>query len=113
DEGETPEHVAQRETQEETGLDLVGPLVPISCMLPATGSYDEVVWLYCGRVDARLAGGVHGLAEEHEDIRVIVKTIPEVEAMLDAGEIGNAHALVLLYWLLRHRERLRRQWPAG
>ncbi len=113
DEGETPAEVARRETGEETGLDLTGALLPIQCMLPATGSYDEAVWLFCGRVDARRAGGVHGLAEEHEDIRVIVKTIPELEAMLDAGQIESAHALVSLYWLLRHRDRLRREWPGG
>ncbi len=65
DEGETPAEVARRETGEETGLDLTGALLPIQCMLPATGSYDEAVWLFCGRVDARRAGGVHGLAEEH------------------------------------------------
>ncbi len=113
DEGETPAEVARRETGEETGLDLTGALLPIQCMLPATGSYDEAVWLFCGRVDARRASGVHGLAEEHEDIRVIVKTIPELEAMLDAGQIESAHALVSLYWLLRHRDRLRREWPGG
>jgi ADP-ribose diphosphatase len=113
DTDEPPEAVARRETREETALALIGELVPIQCVLPAVGSFDEVVWLYCGRIDARAAGGVHGLAAEHEDIRVVVKTIPEVEAMLAAGQIESAHALVGLYWLLRHRDRLRREWPAG
>jgi ADP-ribose pyrophosphatase len=113
DSDEPPEAVAAREIGEETGLAAIGPLVPIQCMLPACGSFDEVVWLYCGRVDASAAGGVHGLAEEHEDIRVIVKTIAEVEAMLDAGRIESAHTLIGLYWLLRHREGLRREWRAG
>jgi ADP-ribose pyrophosphatase len=72
-----------------------------------------VVWLYCGRVDSRQAGGIHGLAEEHEDIRVMVKTIAEVEAMLDEGRIESAHTLIGLYWLLRHRERLKRDWAAA
>jgi ADP-ribose pyrophosphatase len=110
DSDETPEEVARRETREEANLELQGKLLPIQCVMPAVGSFDEVVWLYCGRVDAGAAGGVYGLAEEHEDIRVLVKTIPEVEAMLDAGEIESAHSLVTLYWLLRHRERLRREW---
>jgi ADP-ribose pyrophosphatase len=111
--GETPEEVARREAREEAGLDPVGPLLPIQVMLPASGSYDETVFLFCGRVDARGAGGIHGLAEEHEDIRVVVKTVREVEAMLDAGQVESSHTLVSLYWLLRHRDRLRRQWPAG
>jgi ADP-ribose pyrophosphatase len=113
DKGEPPEAVAAREIREETGLAAIGPLVPIQRMLPACGSLDEVVWLYCGRVDSRAAGGIHGLAEEHEDIRVIVKTMAEVEAMLDAGHIESAHTLVGLFWLLRHHERLRREWSRG
>ena|SRR5579863_9427520 len=113
DTDETPEEVARRETREEADLDLIGDLVPIQCVLPAVGSFDEVVWLFCGRVDAQGAGGVHGLAEEHEDIRVAVRTIPEIEAMLAAGAIESAHALVGLYWLLRHRDRLRQEWLKG
>jgi ADP-ribose pyrophosphatase len=70
------------------------------------------VMLFCGRVDSTLAAGVHGLAEEHEDIRVIVKPVAEVEALLDAGAIENGHTLIGLYWLLRHRDRLRRLWSA-
>lgn len=111
--GETPEQVAIREVHEETGLDLMGAIVPIQRMLPACGSFDEVVWLYCGRIDARGAGGVHGLAEENEDIRVVVKTIAEVEAMLEAGAIESSHTLISLYWLLRHRERLKKEWPGA
>lgn len=110
DNGEPPETVARREALEEAGLEVKGPLVPIQSMLPACGSFDEVVWLYCGRVDASGAGGVYGLAEEHEDIRVVVKPIAEIAAMLDAGCIDSAHTLISLYWLLRHRDRLRREW---
>ena len=87
--------------------------MPIQVILPATGSYDEAVSLFCGRVDCRGAAGVHGLAEEQEDIRVVVKTLAEVEAMLDAGQIESAHTLICLYWLLRHRDRLRALWVAG
>lgn len=110
---ETPEQVARREVREETGLEALGPLIPIHTVLPATGCLDEVVWLYCARVDSGQAGGVHGLAEEHEDIRVLVKTIPEIEAMLESGQIENGHALVALYWLLRHRPRLQQEWGAA
>jgi ADP-ribose pyrophosphatase len=110
DKGETPEAVARREAVEEAGLEVIGPLVPIQSMLPASGSFDEVVWLYCGRVDAGGAGGIYGLAEEHEDIRVVVKTIGEIAAMLDQGRIESSHTLISLYWLLRHRDRLRREW---
>lgn len=110
--GETPETVAIRETREESGLELIGAPVPIQCYLPSTGDSDESVFLYCGCVDSRLAQGVHGLPDEHEDIRVIVKTMSEIEQLLDTGAIENGHTLVALYWLLRHRARLRQMWGA-
>lgn len=110
DTDETPEEVARRETREEANLDLIGPLVPIQRMMPATGSFDELVWLFCGRVDSHNAAGLYGLADEHEDIRVVVKTLAEAEAMLDAGAIESSHTLISLNWLLRHRTRLRAEW---
>jgi ADP-ribose pyrophosphatase len=112
DTDEAPEAVASRETQEETGLSLIGEPVMIQPYLPSAGGSEESVTLFCGRVDSTLAAGVHGLAEEHEDIRVVVKPVAEVEALLDAGAIENGHTLIGLYWLLRHRDRLRRLWRA-
>jgi ADP-ribose pyrophosphatase len=109
-ENETPEEVALRETREESNLEPLGPLVPIQRILPASGTLDEVIWLYCARVDSTNAAGLYGLADEHEDIRIVVKTMAEAEAMLDSGEIESAHTLIALYWLLRHRERLRSEW---
>ena len=66
--------------------------------------------LFCARVDSAAAAGVHGLTEEHEDIRVVVKTLAEIEPMLDAGTIESGHTLIGLHWLLRHRDSLRRLW---
>jgi ADP-ribose pyrophosphatase len=113
DTDETPEMVAIRETREETGLGLIGEPIVIQRYLPSAGGSDESVVLFCGRVDCTLAAGVHGLLEEHEDIRVAVKTLAEIEAMLDAGAIESGHTLIALYWLLRHRDRLQQLWAAG
>jgi ADP-ribose pyrophosphatase len=112
DTDETPEAVAIRETHEETGLTLIGEPIRIQRYLSSSGNSDEGVVLFCGRVDSAAAGGVHGLPEEHEDIRVVVKTLAEIEALIDAGAIESGHTLIGLYWLLRHRDRLRRLWPA-
>jgi ADP-ribose pyrophosphatase len=112
DTGETPEAVAIREMQEETGLPLIGDPLRIQRYLPSAGGSDESVVLFCGRVDASAAEGVHGLPDEHEDIRVVVKTLAEIEVMLDAGTIESGHTLIGLYWLLRHRDRLRQRWAA-
>jgi ADP-ribose pyrophosphatase len=110
DTDETPREVAIREAREETGLALIGEPVLIQRYLSSTGNSDEAVVLFCGRVDSTVAAGVHGLPEEHEDIRVVVKTLAEVEALLDAGALESGHTLIGLYWLLRHRDRLRQLW---
>lgn len=110
DSDEAAPAVAIRETREETGLAILGAPVPIQRYLPSPGGSDESVALFCGRVDSTLAEGVHGLAEEGEDIRVAVKPLAEIEALLDTGAIENGHTLIALYWLLRHRDRLRQLW---
>jgi len=89
---------------------VIGELVPIQRYVPMPGNSDETITLYCGRVDASRAGGVYGVPEEHEDIRVVVKPLAELEAMLDAGQIETGHTLICLYWLLRHRDELRQKW---
>ena len=112
DTDETPEEVALRETREETGLTVVGEPIRIQRYLSSAGNSDESIVLFCGRVDSASAGGVHGLPEEHEDIRVVVKPLAEVEALLDAGAIESGHTLIALSWLLRHRDRLRQLWAS-
>ena len=111
DTDETPQAVAVRETHEETGLAVIGEPIPIQHYLSSAGNSDEGIFLFCGRVDSTAAAGVHGLPEEHEDIRVVVETLAEVETLLDAGAIVSGHTLIGLHWFLRHRERLRRLWP--
>jgi ADP-ribose pyrophosphatase len=113
DPGEAPVAVAAREMRKETGLALIGDPIPIQRYLPSPGGSDESVFLFCARVDASLAGGVHGRPEEGEDIRTTVKTMAEIETLLDAGMIENGHSLVALYWLVRHRDQLRRHWTGG
>lgn len=109
-EGESEADVARRESVEEAGLAVEGELIPIQRYTPTPGDSDQATMLFCGRVDSSAAGGVYGVAEENEDIRVVVKPLAEIERMVDAGEIDNGHTLICLYWLLRHRDEVRRKW---
>jgi ADP-ribose pyrophosphatase len=63
-----------------------------------------------GLVDARELGGVHGLAEEGEDIKVHVLGLPQVVEMLNAGEIDNSPAIIAIQWLLLNKEEVDKAW---
>ena len=109
DEGETAEDVARRESLEEAGLTLL-ELAPISDFLVSQGAVSETVRLFCGRVDATGAGGIHGLEHEGEDIKVVVVPFAELPALLAENKVTNATGLVALQWLLLNRDALRARW---
>jgi ADP-ribose pyrophosphatase len=109
-EGESETGVARREAQEEAGLAVEGELLPVHRFLTSPGGTTEAVAVFCGRVDSRAAGGIHGLAAEHEDIKVVVKSFAETMALLRAGRIENVFSMVTLYWLAANRAKLRKRW---
>jgi ADP-ribose pyrophosphatase len=108
--GESEPEVARREAQEEAGLVILGELVPIHRCLTSPGGTTETVALFGGRVDSRNAGGIHGVAAEHEDIKVVVKSCREAMRLLRAQKIDNAFTLLALHWLAANRAALRRRW---
>lgn len=109
--GESPETVARREAREEAGCE-VHELVPVHRYTVSPGGTSESCQLYCGRVDSRGIGGVHGVAAEHEDIRVSVVPYADALALLGTPRVGNAVTVIALQWLALNRERLRRLWLA-
>lgn len=108
DADESPEQVAHREADEEAGLQLL-ELTPIIRYFPSPGGSNEHVHLYCATVDSRGVGGVHGLPEEGEDIRVQVLSREAALQALERGEIDNAASIIALQWLQLHGQRLREQ----
>jgi ADP-ribose pyrophosphatase len=108
--GESETDLARRETEEEAGIVLEGELIPIHRVLTSPGGSTEQVALFCAQVDSRRAGGIHGIAAEGEDIKVIVKPFAEAMAALRGGAIENVTTVIALYWLAANRARLRRRW---
>lgn len=109
DDGEVPTEVARREAVEEIGC-AVTDLEPVACVLLSPGVLSETIRIYCGRVDASGAGGIHGLMAEHEDIRVFTATPDEAFRWLDDGRIINATAVIALQWFRLHYGSLRERW---
>lgn len=107
--GETTEDVARRETHEEAGCELLD-LIPICHYLVSPGGTSESITLFCGRVDASQTGGVHGVASEHEDIRLLVVSRAEALDLLHAGRINSAAPIIALQWLASNWPKLLERW---
>ena len=109
EDGENPSEVATRESLEEAGC-IVEDLIHARSFLTSPGCLSESVSIYCGRTDASGVGGIHGLASEGEDIRVLRVDRVEAFRMLDDGEINNAFTLIALEWFRDRWETLGKQW---
>ncbi len=107
--GESPEAVARRESQEEAGCTVL-ELLPICEFLVTPGTSGERIYLFCGRVDASNASGIHGLMDEGEDIRGEVMSADKAIGELYNGRINSTTGIIALQWLALNREPLRQRW---
>lgn len=106
EQGETPAQVARRELTEETGLK-ARRLRRLFGILPSPGASSETIEVFLARVDARAAGGHHGLPAEHEEIRVLALPAKEAFRLVERGAIENATAMLALQWLALHHDKER------
>ncbi|HCK7282721.1 TPA: ADP-ribose diphosphatase [Enterobacter roggenkampii] len=109
EEGETVEDVARREALEEAGL-VVGRTKPVLSYLASPGGTSERLTIMVGEVDATTAEGIHGLADENEDIRVHVVSREQAYQWVEEGKIDNAASVIALQWLQLHYQTLRNEW---
>ncbi len=109
EEDETPEQVAYREALEEAGCE-IQELIEIQQFYTSPGGTAEWLTLFCGKIDSRGVGGIHGLAEEDEDIRVMALPFTEVYQLLNSGQINSAIPIIAIQWLFIHRETIRARW---
>lgn len=106
DKPEDVETMAKREISEETGL-TVQSVTPICQYYNSPGGSDEKIHLYYAQVDSSQAEGIHGLADENEDIKVVVLSVADALAALHAGQINNAMAIIALQWFELNHGNLR------
>jgi ADP-ribose pyrophosphatase len=99
DAGESPEAALRRELEEELGF--VNPrLEPIATFFVSPGGSSERIWLYYAEVsDADRVSDGGGLAQEHEEIRVVHLAEVEVKRRLAAGDFEDAKTIIGLQWL--------------
>jgi ADP-ribose pyrophosphatase len=99
---ESPEDVAIRESLEEAGC-VVTKLEPVHGYFSSPGGGNEYFHLFLGYTDLSAAGGVHGLAEENEDIQVHVIDCGDIPELLQSARINNAHTLIALQWFMLNK----------
>jgi ADP-ribose pyrophosphatase len=110
EEGESPEEVAHRETREEAGCE-IRELIRIGEFYPTPGGCSEKITLFCGIIESEGVGGVHGLAEEHEDILATAVDFQQAMEWLRQGRIEAATPIIGLQWLALNRDRWRQNPP--
>ena len=106
---ENPTDVAIREVQEEAGY-AVTDLIKICEFMVSPGFTTESITLFCGRVDVSKVGGIHGIDDEGEDIRVVVLPADEAIDSLYGGRINSTSIIIAVQWLALNRARLRKEW---
>ncbi|MGX9354264.1 gamma-glutamylcyclotransferase [Roseobacteraceae bacterium S113] len=104
---ETPEAAARREAVEEAGLELLA-LELMGEGYPAPGYVTEYHHMFLGlcALETTMAG-IGGLASESENIRSHIVPFETAMALVDTGEITATPLMLMLFWLARHRARLR------
>lgn len=98
EEGEKPEEVALRESEEEAGVQ-ISALQHCLSVWDSPGGVVERIHLFVGKVDSTKAKGIHGLSEENEDIRVHVVSRETAYQWVKEGKIDNSTAVIGLQWL--------------
>ncbi|MCX8600494.1 MULTISPECIES: ADP-ribose diphosphatase [unclassified Gilliamella] len=108
-ENESFEQVARREAMEEAGIS-IGRCKPIISYLASPGGLTEQLHILVGEVDASTAKGVHGLADENEDIKVHVVSREQAYDWVEKGIINNAASIIALQWLQLNHIKLENEW---
>ncbi len=107
--GETQPVVAAREMEEEAGCHILR-LEKILQVYISPGGSTEQCGIYCAQVDSTEVGGVFGLADEFEDIKVQAVALETARKWLNDGQIQSAASVIALQWLLLNHQRLQQQW---
>jgi ADP-ribose pyrophosphatase len=106
---ESVEELIHREAEEEAGCK-VSNLLPIHKYYSSPGSSNEEIDIYFARTDTAGLGGIHGIDEEGEDIRVHIIKSETAFDWLDEGRIDSSMPIIALQWFRLNREKIRSKW---
>ncbi|MPW44582.1 NUDIX domain-containing protein [Acinetobacter guerrae] len=95
---ESPETCIRRESLEESGCQ-IDKLEHLFSFYPSAGACSEVFHLYAAQTDLPEHGGVHGVADEGENIQLHIFDYTQLEPLFRYGRLKNAPVIMALQWL--------------
>ncbi len=98
---ESPENCIRRESQEESGCE-IGELQHLFSFYPSAGACNEIFHLYVAQVDLPAEGGIFGLADEGENIKLHLIPYAELAVLFQHKRLCNAPVIMALQWLQAH-----------
>lgn len=107
--GERADEVVRREALEEAGVE-IQELEHIATYHVSPGVSADRVRLFCGRVDAGKAEGIHGVRNEGEETCVRVIDAEQAISGVLSGRMDVSSAIIGAQWLALNRGRLRVEW---
>ena len=98
---EAPEDCIRRESLEESGCE-VQQLQHLFSFYPSAGACSEFFHLYAAEVELPKMGGIFGMPDEGENIKLHLFDYSEVGTLLRNGRLRNAPVIMALQWLVQH-----------
>ncbi len=99
---ESPESCIRRESIEESGC-VIAALEHLFTFYPSAGACNEIFHLYAAQATLPTDGGIFGMPEEGENIKLHLIQYAELNTLLKSKRLKNAPIIMALQWL---RQRL-------
>ena len=98
DGNESPENCIRREAIEESGCKL-DQLDHLFSFYPSAGACDELFHLYAAPASLPSEGGIFGMPDEGENIKLHIMDYQDIPKLLTNDRLRNAPVIMALQWL--------------
>lgn len=98
---ESPESCIRRESLEESGCTLE-KIDLIYSFYPSAGACDEIFHLYVAQAELPDQGGIFGMPDEGENIKLHIVQYEDLNLLLQSNRLRNAAIIMALQWLQQH-----------
>ena len=98
---ESPESCIRRESLEESGC-TIDQLKKLFCFYPSAGACNEIFHLYVAEAELPNQGGIFGIPEESENIKLHILPYSAITDLLQGSRLCNAPVIMAMQWLQQH-----------